>query len=135
MHSCENSFAYARTIVASIVVCPRAIQLMPFHLEHIVAKQHDGEDTIENLAWSCDRCNAYKGPNLTSIDPHSGEIVELFNPRKDTWRNHFTLLDARIEGVTPKGRATVRLLQMNARRRVEVRRELIDEGRFDVGNH
>jgi hypothetical protein len=35
-----------------------------------------------------------------------------------------------IEGLTATGRATVRLLQMNAKRRIDIRRELIEEGMF-----
>lgn len=110
---------------------PHSAQLMPFHVEHVIAKQHGGGDDLDNLAWSCDRCNAYKGPNLSSIDPQSGEIVQLFNPRRDSWHNHFVIDKAKIEGISQIGRATSRLLQMNARRRVDVRRELIEEGRFE----
>ena len=73
------------------------------------------------LALACDRCNAYKGPNLTSIDPDSNAIVPLFNPREDTWGDHFAVRGGRLTGLTPKGRATVRLLNMNAPRRVELR--------------
>jgi len=109
---------------------PRKAQLMPFHVEHIVAKQHGGGDDVENLAWSCDRCNAYKGPNLSSIDPDTGTIVPLYHPRTDVWKHHFNVQDAKIEGISSTGRATIRLLQMNAKRRVEVRGELIDEGHF-----
>ena len=109
---------------------PREAQLMPFHVEHIIAQQHGGGDDAENLAWSCDRCNAYKGPNLSSIDPDTGSIATLFHPRKDVWKNHFIVQDAKIEGISSTGRATARLLQMNAKRRVEVRRELIEEGLF-----
>jgi hypothetical protein len=110
---------------------PHSRQLLPFHVEHIVAKQHGGSEHAENLAWSCDRCNAFKGPNLSSIDPESGAVVPLFHPRRQTWRDHFTIQDAQIEGLTPTGRATVRLLQMNATRRIEIRRVLIEEGSFD----
>ena len=109
---------------------PRPAQLMPFHIEHIIAKQHGGSDDPENLAWSCDRCNAYKGPNLSSIDPSTGDIVAIYHPRQNIWGDHFIVRDAKIEGVSATGRATIRLLQMNAKRRVEVRRELIDEGLF-----
>ena len=35
-----------------------------FHVEHIRAKQHGGDDQPENLALACDRCNLHKGPNL-----------------------------------------------------------------------
>jgi hypothetical protein len=48
-------------------------------------------------------------------------MVSLFNPRNDVWSDHFAVLGGRINGLTPKGRATVRLLNMNAPRRVELR--------------
>src|SRR4051794_37838846 len=66
------------------------------HIEHITAKQHGGSDDPENLALSCNRCNACKGPNLTGIDPESGAIVTLFHPRRDTWDEHFEFQWARI---------------------------------------
>jgi hypothetical protein len=107
---------------------PDAVQRLPFHVEHIVAKQHGGSNDADNLAWACDRCNAYKGPNLSSVDPYTGSIVELFHPRRDVWPEHFNMRDVEIQGISPSGRATVRLLQMNSRHRVELRRELLDEG-------
>lgn len=105
-----------------------ATPLIPFHIEHITPKQHGGTDDPKRLALACDRCNAYKGPNLTSIDPDTGEIVPLFNPRQDTWNHHFILRGGRIIGLTPTGRATLRLLNMNASRRVELRQEWLREG-------
>jgi hypothetical protein len=54
-----------------------------------VARQHGGKTEMENLAWSCHRCNYYKGPNLTSIDPETQAIVPLFNPRRAVWKLHF----------------------------------------------
>jgi len=110
---------------------PHATQLLPFHVEHIIAKQHGGGDDAENLAWSCDRYNAYKGPNLASVDPDTRKIVALFHPRRDVWQDHFTIQGAQIKGVSPTGRATMRLLQMNAKRRVEIRHELLEEERLD----
>lgn len=104
-----------------------ATPLIPFHVEHIVARQHGGSDDPGGLAIACDRCNAFKGPNLSSVDPDSGNIVLLFNPRLDAWDEHFAMRGGRIIGLTPTGRATVRLLQMNASRRVELREEWIEE--------
>jgi hypothetical protein len=110
---------------------PFAAQRLPYHVEHIIAKQHGGTSDESNLAWACDRCNAYKGPNLSSIDPADGSIVPLFHPRRDVWLKHFAIHDARIVGLSPIGRATVRLLEMNLPRRMEIRRELIDEGSWE----
>lgn len=95
-----------------------------FHIEHIVTLQHGGQDDPSNLALACDRCNLYKGPNLTSIDSESGVIVPLFHPRQDTWQDHFAFRGPRIIGLTPRGRATVQLLNMNAPRRIQLRIEL-----------
>lgn len=104
--------------------------LEPFHLEHIIARQHGGETALENLAWACHRCNRHKGPNLSGIDPVSQEVVLLFHPRRAAWFAHFMLQDSEVVGMTSVGRATVALLQMNAPRRVERRAELISRGAF-----
>jgi hypothetical protein len=105
-----------------------ATPLVPFHVEHIVARQHEVDDRPENLALACDRCNAYKGPNLSSMDPDSGEIVRLFHPRQDVWEDHFAFHGPVIVGLTATGRATARLLEVNAQRRVELRQELLALG-------
>ena len=95
-----------------------------FHIEHIIALQHGGQDDPSNLALACDRCNLYKGPNLTSIDLETGTIVPLFHPRQDSWRENFAFQRPRIIGLSPKGRVTVQLLNMNSLRRMQLRAEL-----------
>ncbi len=105
-----------------------ATPAISFHVEHMIARQHGGGDDPDLLALACDRCNAYKGPNLVSIDPVTGDVVPLFNPREDAWTDHFALQAGEIVGLTPTGRATARLLNMNAPRRVELREEWLDEG-------
>jgi cation diffusion facilitator CzcD-associated flavoprotein CzcO len=76
-----------------------------------------------NLALACYHCNAHKGPNLSGIDPESGELVRLFHPRQDRWDEHFERNGVLIVGRTAVGRATVGLLKMNAadRRRLRER--------------
>ena len=103
---------------------------IPFHIEHIVARQHRGDDDQANLCLACDRCNLYKGPNLTSIDPVSGQTVPLFHPRNHTWHEHFAWRGVEIIARTETGRATVRLLNMNAPRRVQLRSELLARGQL-----
>lgn len=105
------------------------------HIDHIVAKQHGGKTRSDNLALSCSRCNAHKGPNLAGIDPLSGARVDLFHPRAQAWRDHFRLRDAEIDGLTPCGRATVRTLGMNVPERVRLRARLILEGLFNAFLH
>ena len=99
-----------------------ASPLLTFHVEHIIARQHGGNDSINNLALACDRCNAYKGPNLSTVSHRTGEIIKVFNPRNDVWPEHFRIVNGMVNGITETGEATVRLLNMNAPRRVQLRR-------------
>jgi 5-methylcytosine-specific restriction endonuclease McrA len=96
-----------------------------FHVEHIIARQHGGSDELDNLALACHHCNLHKGPNLTAIDPASSALVPLFHPRRQRWEDHFVQRGTAIAGISPGGRATVSLLQMNAPSRLEVRRRAV----------
>jgi hypothetical protein len=76
-----------------------------------------------------------EGPNLTGIDPETGEIIPLFNPRTDRWADHFAFiagaspkLGIEIRGLTPVGRTTTRVLEMNNELRKRIRYELWREG-------
>lgn len=100
------------------------------HVEHIVAKKHGGDDDPLNLALSCNHCNLHKGSNLAGLDPDSGQLVPLFNPRKDLWFEHFELNGAVIRGLTPTARATVHVLSMNASHMIDLRADLIAIGEY-----
>ncbi|MCE9604504.1 MAG: HNH endonuclease [Planctomycetia bacterium] len=102
---------------------PESALEQTFHIEHITAKQHGGDDQLTNLALACDRCNLYKGPNLSAVDPQSLQVVLLFHPRREEWTEHFRLNGAFIEGLSPVGRATVHLLRMNAPIRLRMREQ------------
>jgi hypothetical protein len=103
-----------------------------FHVEHIRARQHGGDDAPANLALACPHCNRFKGPHLTSYDPETDELVPLFNPRTQSWHEHFALDDVMVVGLTPIGRATVRLLNMNSEDRLKVRAVLKERGELDM---
>lgn len=92
-----------------------------FQVEHIVAKQHGGTDSADNLALACTHCNLRKGPNIAGIDPLTGKIEPLFHPRRQDWSEHFEIINEMIAGKSPCGRATVRVLAMNDRIRLELR--------------
>ena len=100
--------------------------------DHIIATQHGGNTVEENLALACADCNRRKGPNLSSVDPDSNEVVRLFHPRRDRWAEHFALDGPRIVGLTPAGRATVFLLQLNSEERVRLRHRLQRNRRYPV---
>jgi hypothetical protein len=92
-----------------------------FHIEHIIPQQHGGPEDESNLALACPDCNLKKGPNLTGIEPDTGEIVRLFHPRRDKWDDHFAYDAERIVGKTPVGRTTAWLFAMNDSERLRVR--------------
>ena len=83
---------------------PQAASPLTFPVDHIVARQHGGPTTADNLALCCGRCNASKGPNIAGIDPASGQLTRLFNPRRDIWSEHFRRAGATIAGLTNVGR-------------------------------
>jgi hypothetical protein len=88
-----------------------------------VARQHGGTDDSENLALACYHCNLHKGPNIAGLDPETGELVPLFNPRTQDWDDHFEIWGSSIVGQTSTGRATILVLAMNAEQMRELRTE------------
>lgn len=113
---------------------PDGLLRLPHEPDHIVATQHGGQTTLNNLAYTCFRCNRLKGPNLSSIDPQTGAITPLFNPRTDEWLQHFRWEDAAIVGISAVGRATLALLQLNAPERVGLRANLIRQDAYPFLN-
>jgi HNH endonuclease len=113
---------------------PQSEYRFRFVMDHIIARQHGGLTEMTNLALCCGPCNLFKGPNLAGIDPASGQMARLFNPRTDRWPEHFRYEDAVLVGLTPTGGATVAVLAINLPLRIAARRALIDIGvtfRFD----
>ena len=104
--------------------------LLSYTVDHILAEQHGGKTILENLAQACIHCNRKKGPNIASLDPTTGSLVPLFNPRLQHWAEHFQLKGNLILALTPIGRATVNLLELNSRERIRVRQGLIAMRRY-----
>lgn len=92
-------------------------------VDHVRSVKHRGRSTKNNLAYACFDCNRHKGSDLGSID-RDGDFYLFFNPRRDTWSDHFRIVGPRIEGRTPTGEVTVRILRMNAPERVRERQIL-----------
>lgn len=103
-------------------------EFFSFHVEHIIAQQHGGSDRLSNLCFSCPACNAAKGPNVAGI--WEGEIVPLFNPRRQLWNRHFRWDGLLLVGKTIAGNVTAKLLGINDKDRIKVRASLFAEGRF-----
>jgi hypothetical protein len=104
---------------------------VPFHVDHVIPAKHGGSNEITNLCLACVNCNLYKSHDLTGFDPETDLITPLFNPRQHLWTEHFMIQpDMRIVGLTPEGRTTVRVLQMNLAERVKSRLVLADIGEY-----
>ena len=100
---------------------PQEGSVLSFHIGHIVPRQHGGVTGGDHLALACPHCNLHKGPNLTGIDPDSGEVSRLFNPRRDIWSDHFRADGVRIAGRTATGRTTAWVLDFNAESQIRLR--------------
>jgi hypothetical protein len=107
---------------------PEAAIEARFHLEHIIARQHGGERSLENLALACPSCNRHKGPNVAGIDPSTSSLSELFNPRRHNWTDHFYWEGTLLRGSTAIGRATIQVLAINGPLLVGLRDALAEEG-------
>lgn len=112
---------------------PAAFAELPFHQDHVIAQQHGGETTLDNLAFACCHCNRYKGPNLSSVDPVTSQVVQLFHPRQDQWGIHFSWSGPVLVGKTATGRATIQALRLNRSDAVAVRQLLMEEGEYPTG--
>lgn len=109
---------------------PQIATLHKHELDHIIPRQHGGATDVDNLALACFRCNRYKGPNLGSLDPESGELVGFFHPRRHRWEDHFELVESIIHPLTAEARVTIIILKLNDPERVAERRALIDAGLY-----
>jgi hypothetical protein len=100
--------------------------MQPFAVDHVIPRSRGGATEAANLALACSGCNAHKYNKTHGLDSLSNELVSLFHPRQERWRDHFvwnadfTL----IVGTTPTGRATVETLCMNRDGSVNLRRLL-----------
>jgi len=95
-------------------------------VDHIRPEKHRGETIPDNLCLSCLECNRYKGSNLCSIDPVTDSLTALYNPRMQRWDDHFQLQssDMTFAALTPVGRVTILILELNDSYRVSNRLSL-----------
>lgn len=107
---------------------PEPMAYASHEVDHVVAEKHGGATTADNLALSCTICNKHKGSDIASIDSDTGTLTALFHPRRDIWNAHFRIMDGEILPLTPTGRVTARLLQLNQADRVTERAVLIAAG-------
>ena len=99
-------------------------------IDHIFPEAKGGTDDEENLCLACELCNQYKWTKIEGVDPLTGVKVSLFNPRQQTWSNHFSWSEDAIQilGLTPVGRATVVSLKLNNSFALTVRKNWVEAG-------
>ena len=83
-----------------------------------------------NIAKACRGCNNLKSISIAALDPITQQIVPLFNPRKDKWKEHFKWSNdlLTIEGLTAVGRATINRLKTNRSELINIRSVTIGFG-------
>lgn len=101
-----------------------------FSIEHIIPRAAGGQTVTDNLALACQGCNNHKYTRIDAIDPDTGDVTQLFHPRRQRWAEHYTWdsTATRIIGITPTGRATVAALNLNRIGLVNLRRVLREFG-------
>lgn len=100
---------------------PNSVSFYVHEVDHVVAIKHGGQTTDTNLAYACWRCNRHKGSDLGSFDPETGLFAFFFNPRLQAWDDHFSIDRNLIVGLTPEGRSTVQIFQLNTNERIAER--------------
>jgi hypothetical protein len=98
-------------------------QYVSFTVDHVIPLTKGGANSIDNLALACFHCNRQKSDKLKSFDEKSLSEVPLFNPRADSWPEHFiwSTDTLSIIGLTATGRATVTALGFNRARIINIR--------------
>jgi len=110
---------------------PDDAAFLSFEVDHIISEKHGGTTIAENLALACVFCNSFKGTDLGSLDPETGRLTPFFNPRSQTWADHFAVEeDGLLQPRIPEGRVTIAILRMNDPERVAERQLLIEVGRY-----
>lgn len=94
-------------------------------IDHIISVKHGGPTTPDNLSYACAFCNRAKGTDLGSVSSTGVELIRFFNPRTDTWSEHFALNGAVIESLTEIGEVTARILGFNSHDRILEREALL----------
>lgn len=94
---------------------PQHLVMARLEVEHIIPRARGGTDEESNLWLACPICNGHKSDKVEGIDPQTGTLVALFNPRAQHWADHFTWTTdgLRIIGLTATGRATVVALHLS----------------------
>ncbi|MBS1796939.1 MAG: HNH endonuclease [Acidobacteria bacterium] len=94
---------------------PEAVCNFPFEVDHFIPLSQNGSNETENLVLACRSCNAFKAFHEIGLSEES-TAARLFNPRRDTWTEHFHFNPEtfEIEGLTAIGWGTINRLKVNS---------------------
>jgi len=112
---------------------PGIALIFPLEIDHIISEKQGGLTELHNLALACRSCNGHKGASIVGIDYKTKVITRLFDPRTQVWHDHFNLRESGfIEPVSMVGSATVQILLLNEKLRIEGRERLISNGLLSI---
>ncbi len=102
-----------------------------YEVEHLLPLALGGRTVRENLWLACPHCNPSKKDRTEAIDPVTSLVTPLYNPRQQSWYDHFCWSSdgILIIGISAIGRATVQALHMNNDYVVTARRFWVAVGR------
>ncbi len=98
-------------------------QVATFHIDHIVPEMAGGATIADNLALACVSCSLRKGARQRLKDSETGEVVSIFNPRQQVWKEHFGWKGVEVVGLTATGRTTIAALSLNRSLMLAIRTE------------
>ena len=109
---------------------PQEISGGQMQIEHIIPVSKQGSSDENNLWLSCAWCNSFKSNKIDGVDPVTNTQISLFNPRHQSWWEHFKWSEngTEIIGLTPIGRATVIALCLNNEYILPARRRWVSAG-------
>src|SRR5436853_5980278 len=81
---------------------PQESEPLPFHVEHIVARQRGGPDSSENLLLLAPTAISTK-ERTCRVSTRKRATNPAFHPRADKWEKHFDVAAGIVRGLTPPG--------------------------------
>jgi hypothetical protein len=81
-------------------------------VDHYQPVAYGGSDDVDNLVYSCARCNLYKADYW----PLASDAPSLWHPRREARETHMLeLADGTVHPLTPTGAFTISRLRLNRR--------------------
>lgn len=109
---------------------PERASFIKFQIDHVISLKHGGLTISDNLAFVCPICNNCKGSDVGILLLEEDIFIRLYNPRKDTWTEHFEVFEGVFVAKNNIGVATIKVLNLNHINRILERLDLIKAGLY-----